>query len=59
MVGSATFTMVWSRMFINIAKQTTISAIQRRRSCTKEARDEGMADSLDGWARAGSGFPSY
>jgi hypothetical protein len=38
--------MVWSRMFINIAKQTTISAIQRRRSSTKDAREEGIADSL-------------
>jgi hypothetical protein len=38
--------MVWSRMFINIAKQTTMSAIQRRRSCMKVARDDGMVDSL-------------
>jgi hypothetical protein len=32
-------------MFINMAKQTTMSAIHRRRACTKEAREEGMADS--------------
>ena len=52
MVGSATFTIVWSRMFINMARQTTIRAIQRRRSCTKAAREDGMAGS---WVTAGFG----
>ena len=30
MVGRATFTIVWSSVFISIAKQTTIKATHRR-----------------------------
>src|SRR5919108_5940383 len=37
MDGSATFTIVWSRMIISIPTQSTTSAIQRSRSAPGEA----------------------
>ena len=44
MVGTATFTIVWSSVFMSIAKQTTIRATQLRRSWTKPRMEEGMGE---------------
>jgi len=44
--GRATFTIVWSKRFINMAKQTTIREIQRRCSCSELRSEVGMGGLL-------------